>query len=52
MTPKFFYDFVLGSCLDYVVKLWEKNFQPFFCNTDFKIDAIYGQKLNISQLTN
>jgi hypothetical protein len=34
MTPNFFYDFVSGRCLDYVIKLWAKNFELFFCNTD------------------
>ena len=30
MTPIFFYIFVSGRCLDYVIKLWETNFEPFF----------------------
>jgi hypothetical protein len=28
--PQFFYDYVSGRCLDYVVKLWKENFEPFF----------------------
>jgi hypothetical protein len=30
VTPNFFYDFVSGRCLDYVIKLWEKHFELFF----------------------